>query len=300
MRTPPPRITLEHPTRRALLSAALLATARRPLAAHADLTGGDQAMATQYASGARASGGRGANTMIKPRSEMGVMRIGGSPLFKPGTILDGVRSEDGSAVDVSFSFPEKWSLSGGPNLDVRDVKTSDSAFLLVAPLPRGKTLEDLPKRFFTDLLFSPQGKYGAYGGIDDYSISTFEMLSFTNPSGAPQPYRRLAVRFDVLTYNQNTVQRKALISATSLGGSVFILVAGSLGSRYKDAAESLASIQTSFRATSASVARRTELETSAAVEPEPDEMTRSRELDGTVGASSVGRIGYRKAEGMAR
>ena len=77
--------------------------------------------------------------MIKERADTGLQRIGGDPLFKPGAILDAMRSDDGTIVDVSFSYPEQWTLAKGPNLDVRDIKTSDSAFVLVAPLPKGKT-----------------------------------------------------------------------------------------------------------------------------------------------------------------
>ena len=96
--------------------------------------------------------------MIKKRAESGVQRIGnGSPMFKPGSILDAVRSADGSAVDIAFAYPKEWSVSEGPNLDVRNVRTSDSAFLLVAAIPAGETFEALPKKFFTDLLFRAEG-----------------------------------------------------------------------------------------------------------------------------------------------
>jgi len=187
-------------------------------------------------------------------------------MFRPGAILDGVRSADGSVVDISFAYPKDWTVSGGPNLDVRDVRTSDSAFLLVAPLPdSGKGLDALPKKFYTDLLFRPDGKYGAYGGVDDFAIADSEgVIMLTNPSGTSQAYRRLSLRFDVLSYNQNTVRRRALLSATAVGGSVYLLVASCLGSRYKDAQPELASIQQSFRALTAPRARQAELEVAAA------------------------------------
>ena len=98
-----------------------------------------------------------------------------------------MRSADGTIVDVSFAYPEKWTVSKGPNLDVRDVTTSDSAFVLVAPLPRGKkTAADLPAAFFTTLLFAPDGKYGAYGSVDDFKTSNVEVVELTNPRGATQ------------------------------------------------------------------------------------------------------------------
>ena len=93
--------------------------------------------AEEYDAGIRlsgASGGRGANALLKTRAESGVVRTGliEDPLFKSGTIFDQLKNADGSATDVTFVFPERWVFSRGPNLDVRDVQTSDSAFLLVA------------------------------------------------------------------------------------------------------------------------------------------------------------------------
>ena len=119
--------------RSALYHAALLSTmAVAPTwPALAALDGDSDSLASSYASGSRAEGGRGANALLKKRAESGVRRIGGDPLFKPGQILDTVRATDGRAVDISFAFPAEWSVSKGPNLDVRDVRTSDSAFLLV-------------------------------------------------------------------------------------------------------------------------------------------------------------------------
>ena len=223
--------------RRALLTTAVFFNAHSALRpACADLSGGEIDVQAQYASGARANGGRGANALLKKRAESGIERVGGDPMFKPGAILDAVRSADGTIVDISFSYPDKWTVAKGPNLDVRDVATSDSAFLLVAPLPAGKkSVADLKPSFFTTLLFAKDGKYGSYGTVDDFKISGAEVMEFKSPSGATQPYQRLNVRFDALTYNQNTVTRQAKLSATSVGGSVFILVAGCLNSRAKTA-----------------------------------------------------------------
>ena len=82
----------------------------------------------------------------------------------------------------------------------------------------------------TPLLPQPAGKYGAYGGVDDFSIKDFEIVSSKSPSGTEQQYRQFALTFNALTYKANTVTRRARVSATSLGGSVFVLVAGCLGS----------------------------------------------------------------------
>ena len=223
-------------------------------------------------------------------------------MFKPGAILDAMRAEDGSIVDVSFAYPEKWTVAKGPNLDVRDVYTSDSAFLLVAPLPAGKrSVADLKPKFFTDLLFAPEGKYGAYGSVDDFKTGEVTSVDLTSPSGVSQTYKRLSVRFDAITFNQNTVTRQARISATALDGSVFVMVAGCLGKRAKAAAKDLTEVQSSFRAYRSSSSRAAELEKAQAerakeIEAEMglnDDMAYSRAQDGTVGATSTGRIGNR-------
>jgi len=291
--------TVQHVSLRDLLGT--IAASLGPLPTFAALSGGDEAsLAQQYAAGARASGGRGANTMIKARAESGVRRIGsGSPVFKPGSILAGVRSADGSIIDISFSYPDDWTAAKGPNLDVRDVRTSDSAFVLAAPLPSSiVSVEALPKNFFAGLLFATDGKYGAYGGVDDYSVKDNTVQYVTTPVGLTQPYRRLDLRFSVLSYNANTVQRRASLSATVAGGSVFVLVAGCLGTRYKSSSDELESIAKSFRAIAAAKARALALEQeqSEAAEvaaAEEDDMALSKAREGTVGATTTGRVGYR-------
>ena len=207
--------------------------------------------AEEYDAGIRlsgASGGRGANALLKTRAESGVVRTGliEDPLFKSGTIFDQLKNADGSATDVTFTFPERgWVFSRGPNLDVRNVQTSDSAFLLVA---KGKNVDTLKKKFFTDVLFDPAGKYGAYGTVDDFSVTKSEMLTRKSPSGKEQAYRRLSIKFAALTYNQNTLERRAEMMATEVGGSIYMLCAGCQARNYKASAKDLDEIVDSFRA----------------------------------------------------
>ena len=56
---------------------------------------------------------------------------------------------------MAFSFPEAWTMAGGPNLDVRDVKTSDSSFVLAAPLPSSRTFESLKDAWFMEAPLRP-------------------------------------------------------------------------------------------------------------------------------------------------
>lgn len=73
-------------------------------------------------------------------------------------------------------------------------------------------------------------------------------MSLRSASGSEQAYRRVELKFTPLTYNQNTVERRALLSATAAGGTCFVAVAGSLATRYKRAEPDLRQVQESFRA----------------------------------------------------
>ena len=156
-------------------------------------------MAEAYAAGAR-NPGRGANALRKSFANTGVVRTGSitDPLFAAGQVLDELKAADGSAVSVSFAFPEAWGLAKGPNLDVRSVQTADSAFVVVAPLPAGVSdVGALPASFFTGALFAKDGKYGSYGGVDEVAVSKDSTESLSTPTGGGQAYRRLALKFSV-------------------------------------------------------------------------------------------------------
>lgn len=209
----------------------------------------DELRAANALGGLKPGTGRPLNALIKFRAETGIQRVGdASPLFKAGQILDQVRTADGGQAQVLFAFPKEWTLAGGPNLDVRDVKQSDSAFVLARQLPDKTKLEDLPDEWFVEVLLDPAGKFGQYGQCDDRRVTSSVIEPLTLPSGGKQMYRRLGLKFAPLTYNGNTVERRALLSATSVGGTVFILVAGALNTRFKKLQPELQEIQASFRA----------------------------------------------------
>ena len=202
--------------------------------------------------GLKTGTGRSLNALIKMRSETGIERTGSFPnaLVAPGQLLDEVFTATRRPASIAFSFPEAWRLDRGPNMDVRNVRESDSAFLLATPLPAsvGGSVERLADDFFLDVLFDPAGKYGAYGKVEDRKVLSSSVQLINLPSGGTQPYRRIALKFAPLTYNGNVVERRALLSATAVGGTVFIMAAGSLATRYKKMEPELLAIQESFRA----------------------------------------------------
>ena len=112
-------------------------------------------------------------------------------------------------MQVSFAFPDTWALAKGPNLDVRSVKNADSAFVLSAPLPEGERgAGTLPVSFFTELLFAMDGNYGSYGGVDDVRVVSQSTDSLSTPTGDTQTYRRLELKFAVLTYHPGVLVTK--------------------------------------------------------------------------------------------
>ena len=53
--------------------------------------------------------------------------------------------------------------------------------------------------FFTDMLFAKEGKYGSYGGVDEVAVSGSASEALSTPTGGSQLYRRVALKFSVLT-----------------------------------------------------------------------------------------------------
>ena len=65
----------------------------------------------------------------------------------------------------------------------------------------------LPASFFTELLFAKDGKYGSYGGVDDVRVVSQSSDSLSTPTGDRQTYRRLELKFSVLTYSTTRGER---------------------------------------------------------------------------------------------
>jgi hypothetical protein len=134
----------------------------------------------------------------------------------------------------------------GPNIDLRNIQTSDGAFLIAAPLPRsarapGASVGALPAAFFTSALFAADGKYGAYGSVDDARVvsSAIEVRKGVE-------YRRLEVKFSAPSFNANLVERRLLLSAAVVGGGVYMLCASALANRYTKVAPQLRAIIDSY------------------------------------------------------
>ena len=118
-------------------------------------------------------------------------------------------------------------------------RTGEGVFLQVAPLPSGKSIADVPDTFFTKVVLSTEGRFGAYGSPTDARV-----LSSTK--GA---VRTLEISFAALSPGQTEVPRRALVVAVQPEGAtdVVVLVGGSTGSQWKKAEPAMRRIADSFR-----------------------------------------------------
>lgn len=110
-----------------------------------------------------------------------------------------------SAVLVSFTSP--WPLAKGTVFDVecRDSKTGDGAFLSVTEKITSSTnIDDIPSSFFLDQLFAPTGRFSFYGAptnvkvkksetVDNKRIVTFSFSNLSQSTNAEIPRNAIMV-----------------------------------------------------------------------------------------------------------
>jgi len=143
---------------------------------------------------------------------------------------------DREPVFVSFESP--WTVAKGAVFDVecRDGKTGDGAFVAVTESSQGKALADLPNDFFLKRLFDPTGRYSFYGPPTDIKVKK----SYVNPKDGSE-YRFLELTFSNLSQSTNSeIPRVAIIAATIPSGTdnAVMLVSGSNASRWRKGSES--------------------------------------------------------------
>ena len=187
--------------------------------------------------GMDAGGNMGVSSQAgKSRPQTGVVFRDGSEVLqdKSGAvsaeILTGSKANP-EAVLVSFSSP--WKLETGPVFDVecRDAKTGDGAFLAVTQSAGGKSLGSLPPSFFLDRLFDPTGRFSFYGPPMDVKVKS-DKVEGNN--------RYLELSFSNLSQSTNAeIPRKALLVATIPSGSdnAIMLVGSANASRWKKGAD---------------------------------------------------------------
>jgi hypothetical protein len=190
----------------------------------------------------------------KSRPQTGVVFRDGSEVSQDRSgavaaeILTGTKANP-VAVLVSFISP-KWKLETGPVFDVecRDGKTGDGAFVAVTKDVQGKNLSDLPSDFFLERLFDPTGRFSFYGPPTDIKVKSSKMDG--------NNLRYIEFTYSNLSQSTNAeIPRKALLVASIPEGTsnAVMLVGSATASRWrkKGADEDVTKTVDSFRAIAA-------------------------------------------------
>lgn len=187
----------------------------------------------------------------KSRPETGVVLREGSDVSRDarsGDVLAEILldTNEGKAPYLA-SYSSPWPLAKGAVFDVecRDAKTGDGAFLAVTSNVRGKSVAELKDGFFVEQLFAPTGRFSFYGPPTDVKVQKSKMMGDNMKS--------MDISFSTVSQaTQTEIPRKARLSATIPAGSnqAVMLIASSSAPRWKksDVEKGVSQAMDSFRA----------------------------------------------------
>jgi hypothetical protein len=139
---------------------------------------------------------------------------------------------DLTAVLVSFRSP--WSLAKGTLFDVecRDAKSGDGAFLSVTEHSNQKDLSQIPTSFFLEQLFAPTGRFSFYGAPTNLKVKKSEIID-----------NKRIVQFSFANLSQSTnaeIPRTAIMVASIPEGldQAVMLVGSASTTRWNKGSES--------------------------------------------------------------
>jgi len=199
----------------------------------------------------------------KSKPETGVLLRQGTDISrdsKSGNVLAEIlvqkesasgKSDPDDLMAVVTSFQSPWPLATGMVYDVecRDAKTGDGAFLAVTPPIAGTSLADVKDQFLIKSLFGPRGRFSFYGQPIDIKVKKSSM-------GDDGAYKILDVTYSTLSQATNTeLPRRSRIVATLPKGSnqAVMLVGSTSATRWlkMGSDKSVGATVDSFRATAA-------------------------------------------------
>lgn len=170
----------------------------------------------------------------KSRPETGIIFREGSDVSRDsrtGDVLAEILldSKEGGKAPYLASYSSPWPLAKGTVFDIecRDAKTGDGAFLAVTSSVNGKSMSELKDQFFVEQLFSPTGRFSFYGPPTDVKVQKSEIEG---------DLRTLDLSFSTVSQaTQTEIPRKARLRATVPSGSnqAVMLVASSSAPRWK-------------------------------------------------------------------
>mmetsp|Transcript_20676 Transcript_20676/g.32355 ORF Transcript_20676/g.32355 Transcript_20676/m.32355 type:complete len:265 (-) Transcript_20676:1246-2040(-) len=148
---------------------------------------------------------------------------------------------DGSPAVVSFNAP--WPLlQTAAGIESRDVRGGfESAFVQVTELQKGS---EIKPSLLKEAIFSSKGKFGMYGSPTDIRLRE------VSPGDSKSPVIYLAT-FTTLTPAMRDSDRKAYISAATVGNGLFLLVTTTTAVRFTKLENSLRRVANSFLAVDA-------------------------------------------------
>lgn len=172
----------------------------------------------------------------KSRPQTGVVLRDGNEVLqdKKGNVVSEILTgTKANPVAVLASFKSPWKLETGPVFDVecRDGKTGDGAFLAVSADVGGKKIGDLSTDFLFERLFRPEARFSFYGPPTDIKVKS---------SRTEGNYRFVELGFSTLSQSTNAeIPRKALLVATIPEGTnnAVMLVGSANGSRWRNGAD---------------------------------------------------------------
>lgn len=189
----------------------------------------------------------------KSRPETGVFLRDGSEVSRNKKTGDVnaeivVNGRDGEKMAVFVSYSSPWPLAEGPYYDIecRNQRTSDGAFVQVTTDVKGKTISDIDSSFILENLLAPSGRFSFYGQPTDVRIKK---------STIKGDYRIIDLSFATLSQaTQTELPRKAQLVATIPKGSsqAIVLVGSAPANRWKKGSDQdIFSTIESFRAIAA-------------------------------------------------
>jgi len=139
------------------------------------------------------------------------------------------------SVRVQFDFPTQWTpLDKSNGITYVDGATGLKTYILKAALPEGSTLSDVPKAWFGDAIFDPQGTIARGGtAIEEYKVSSSKLTDAPEDAAGPSR-RRLGLKYAVVTpANQRVVERRAVVDAYEVDGVAYMLMASATGTKWE-------------------------------------------------------------------
>uniref|UniRef100_A0A7S3QGE7 PsbP C-terminal domain-containing protein n=1 Tax=Chaetoceros debilis TaxID=122233 RepID=A0A7S3QGE7_9STRA len=212
-----------------IMSAAVFLNNPYLASASASAVGEDNAPIILATFARRRVGALPASLTSLPPNKLGIFqRLGEAFLYSN----DATRTA-GKDIFASFDFPADWlqldRFLGG--IQYVDQRNGDKLYVLKVPLPSGiETLKEVPKAYFGDTIFNPNGELVKNGNdIEEYKVLSSSMLETAEDS---PPRRRLKVRYTTITGNNFSVERKGLVDIYEVGGMCYMLMTGSNAVRF--------------------------------------------------------------------